>query len=304
MVSGYAKHAIVTVGLIFFMAAPLCSADFDAREWGVLDLRDGEVGILGTLPPPSLKEHIVRAPVIYFSTRDQKPFSLTVRFPNGHPVEDFPQAVSTGASLVWNDVVFASVSQAGSATRETPACLRPLAGVLGQVGAAPLLVRGQTTRFLYYEGAVSLTPPLKAEWVGQRLRLTNISDQPIGPISVSTGYAFRFVRVDQGYASLARLDSGKSAVLGLSPSQDAAAFPNLRQMGFPNDEAEAFDVCWRAAVIEPLRQHPWARVFYRLSAPTCERVSSLEFDPPARQVTRALFVIQALPPRPRPIPGN
>jgi len=273
------------------------AADYDAREWGVLDLQDGG-GTLRTEAPPQPRERIVKAPVLYFTTRDRQPFSLTVSFPHGSPLETYPQALTAAASLAWTRVEFVGEGATPTAA-PVPDCAAGLVQALGQVAAAPLLARGQATRFLYYEALAELEAPLTARWDGQRLILSNRGTAAIGPISVSTNDG-SWLRSELGYASWKALKPGASATLDLQPDDQAAAFPDLRRWGFADAEAAAFEAYWRMPLLHPRRQHPWAKALYRLPPPLCDQVAQLGFDPAPKALTRALFVLQDLPPRPRP----
>jgi len=258
-------------------------------------------------------QHIVKKPVLYFHSRDKKPFSLKVVFPNGQPAFTFPHAVTLDHGLEWTGVKFTENPKDGSPALPTTDVIdreETNAGfycgsLLNDVDADEMEVAGKRSRFLFYEGQVDYQEKVSLKLKGD-LKTAVVQNQgstPVYDLFISFGKNKRVGVIERTemalWGSLGRLEPGQTALVPLSPAENLAgpakpagpAFPNLRKIGFTGKEASAFEKCWVRAVEYTDNTQNWQSLLYRLAPKDCDRLSELHFTPAPAKVIRALFVL-------------
>lgn len=302
--------------LCLLSAGLRAESGFVAREWGVIEAGHGDPAQLLALPAPSptaipsspntqiekdfhFPHHsgfgaVVREPVLYIESADQAPFSLRVRFPNGHPSSSFPRGLSIGNTLLWDRVLFK-----GPATEALADCDKPIVELLGEAGADQLFVHGQGSRYLFYEGEAQFKPAIELVFKGQQLTVHNRSGQALNDILL--------VRAKNGaceHARIASLVGGGSLPVTYKAGSGEAEFPDLGAQGFKPAEALAFAKVWKPIVCGCSAElapgdtgHDTmspGHAFYQLPAGVVESISRLEFDPAPSKLTRAMFAHESL----------
>jgi hypothetical protein len=262
--------------------------DYDAREWGVI-FRNR---LLGRDPVRKVKE-----PVIYFTSRDKKDFSLRVTFENGSPTAQYPKGDVSGSSVSWEHVSFSAPNPATDSPSYSFGTMGTLAD-LNNVQADPISVGGVTSHFLFYEGRISGDEPLKVAFSkdNMEVHLENASQHEVEDIIIS----FRDREGNVRQAVVDHLDGGASDNRTLKSVSDRGEFPDLTRLGFKSDENQAFEHFWapvqfRVGEVFGLRNRndkpmPVRSVIYRLSREACDEVARLDFEPKPKKLTRALYV--------------
>ena len=212
------------------------------------------------LPKAPGMTHIAKEPVLYFHSRDKKPFSLRVIFPNGQPTFTFPHAVTLEKGLEWKDVQFTENPTDGSTALPTTDDVDReemnegfyYSSILNDVDADEMKVDGKISRFLFYEGQVDYQEKvvlrLKADH--KTAVVQNLGSTPVADlfISVGTHRRKRFQYLPDGvmWGALDRLAPGQTALVRLWAVDGRAtpAFPDLRKNGFTAKEAGAFEKLW------------------------------------------------------------
>jgi hypothetical protein len=261
--------------------------DYDAREWGVVVKQNGTYELDGSNPYSGNKSHLHfthghREPVIYFTSRDKKPFSLKVTIPHGRITAYYPSLTDTsGNSVQWQDVNF--FPPQGAAPIFTPNCpsLEKYFSILNNVSSDEFYADSVPSKFLFYESAIDFKEPVIAlvNLAALTAKLSNQSDYPVRDLMVTFGRNLRGFRV----AKLNLLAAHQERIVHFT-YETLAPFPDLTAIGFKRDEATAFDNVWNGNC------NCHYNLTYRLSPQACDDLSRLDFTPRPKGLIRAFYV--------------
>lgn len=268
-------------------------ADYEVHEWGVIvGCDDGGDYFLTSRP---MQITYVKEPVLYFHSRDKRPFSLKVTFNQGTPTETYPAAVKNGNVIQWEQVSFPAAAEpmiAKGLTMESLVPLDEIIDTLNRVDADEIESGGTKTRFLFYEGEMPFANPVKmtVDPKTQEVILVNTGNYPVLDLFVivqeplDTGVLVFGPNILAAY--LPRLQPGETVRVKPELAESKINFAKpLRELGFTGKEIRSFESLWRNSFLE------YGKLVYRLPQSECDRRISLEFDPKPKKVSRALYVL-------------
>jgi ankyrin repeat protein len=302
-------------------------ANFEIHEWGVLVGSYTDDAYLCASRPPEEVIHLsdFREPIIYVHSKDKKPFSLRVTFASGKPALTYPMAEVSGNAVSWPLVQFArpvvpsgrpvmqsydvplqkfTVNCSGMTPRyiaapatvtEEFAPLSELMPALNDVDADELIYRGQTTRFLFYEGEIHYHNTIMLDHtMGEKTATVhNTGSDTVYDVMV-------VVPPEEGDAlprtvSIGRvqeLKAGEKLSLSLVPlGNDVSLASSLVALGFTEKEAFSFERVWSGPFLRPEDPSPSINLIYRLGQEQCRTITELAFDPKPDKVVRAVYLL-------------
>lgn len=159
-----------------------------AVEWLPLD-RQSDLPCFVNESLAGLEDYLVgtvrmETPVLYFYSSREMTVNATVRFPKGWITEWYPQAKLTNdywkednlSTLEWRDVQVLPGAALDFPVESAPSHYYPAR----QTDAAPLRVKDQSEKFLFYRGVGNIPVPVSARVRHDgRIRVWNTGDSPI-----------------------------------------------------------------------------------------------------------------------------
>ena len=301
-------------------------ANFEIHEWGVLVGSYTDDTYLNTTRPPEAVIHLLQfdEPIIYVHSKDRKPFSLRVTFASGKPTLTYPVAEVSAQAVFWPLVQFgrpvqktstgASSEQeinlvpfmvctsgregyeaAPGAGVEDFAPLSELMPALNDVDADELIYKGQTTRFLFYEGDIRYHNTIMLDHtMGEKTATVhNTGSDTVYDVMVvappEEGYT-RLKTVSVGWVR--ELKAGEKLSLSLVPLEnDVSLAPSLIALGFTAKEAVSFEKVWKGPFLRPAELPGSINLIYRLGQEQCQTITELEFDPKPDKIARAVYLL-------------
>ena len=268
------------------------TGDYEVREWGVIVGCDG--GGNGILTSRPMQVTVVKEPVLYFHSRDKRPFSLKVTFNRGTPAETYPAAEQNGNVIEWKRVSFPAKTKAAITKGFALNSLVPLDEIidtLNDTDADEIESGGTRARFLFYEGELPFKNPVKlaTDPRTHEVMITNTGSYPILDLFVilrdSQNEGGLFFRPDVSSSYLPQLQPGET--VRLKPAAGAALdFSRpLRRLGFTEKETLPFERLWRDSFLT------YGKLVYRLPEEECDRMITLEFNPQPKKISRVLYVL-------------
>jgi hypothetical protein len=269
------------------------TGDYVVREWGVIVGCDGgENGILTSRP---MQITVVKEPVLYFHSRDKRPFSLKVTFNRGTPTETYPAAAKNGNVIEWKRVSFPAKTKAAITKGSAMNSLVPFEEIidtLNDTDADEIESGGTRARFLFYEGEMPFKNPVKlaTDSRTQEVVVTNTGNYPVLDLFVirrdpldAGGPLFQ---PDISSSYLPRLQPGETVRLKPELAKKTPDFARpLRELGFTKKEARSFETLWQDSFLN------YGKLVYRLPEEECNRMIKLEFNPQPKKINRALYVL-------------
>lgn len=287
--------ALVGVMAISALAAekPAPAADYEVREWGViLGCGDGGDYFLTSRP---IQITYVKEPVLYFHSRDKRPFSLKVTFNQGTPTETYPAAVKNGNVIQWEHVSFPAKAEpiiTKGLTMETLVPFNEIIDTLNKVDADEIESGGTKARFLFYEGEMPFVNSVKmtVDPQSQEVILVNTGSYPILDLFVIVRDPLNaggfLIQKDIFSSYLPQLQPGETVRLKPELVKATLDFAKpLRELGFTEKEARSFEALWQNSFLN------FGKLIYRLPQSECDRMIGLEFDPAPKKISRALYVM-------------
>jgi hypothetical protein len=280
--------------------------DFVAHEWGTFTSVAGEDGnAVEWLPqagPTDLPDFVGRitcklktsltgrvrmeTPVIYFYAPRELSLNVRVRFPQGVITEWFPEPTAVGDSVV-NNAFRGHVAWTNVKVKPGTPALFPVDRtanhyyVARNTDAAPLDVRGQSERFLFYRGVGRMAPPINARVMADgQIVVSHADGASLGDIILfenrggATAYA-----AQQTSAARTAFDALELEGEGASPQLQLEK--TLVAHGLYPKEAKAMIDSWRGSWFEH-----GTRLFYIVSGEAVDAILPLQIDPRPAEVKR------------------
>lgn len=235
--------------------------------------------------------------MLYFHSRDKKPFALKVTFNQGAPTQTYPQAVTRGKTLLWSHVTFPAAGEP-EVVREHGsdhglASFTKTAAVLNRVDADEVESGGVRAKFLYYEGKMPFRNPIKSVYdVGTKtVTVVNVGNYSVFDLVVLVEDAEGTVAtspfsVTLLFAFVPQLKPGRSMRVKPQAMKQKVDFTkSLHKLGFTGQESAAFDTLWTHVILNS------GKLFYRLSQSECERLTNLDFNPRPQKIRRAIYAL-------------
>jgi hypothetical protein len=270
-------------------------AAYEVHEWGVIVGCDQSEDYLLTSRP--LRINFVKEPVLYFHSKDKKPFALRVTFNQGNPTETYPEATKNGNTLSWERVAFTAATPPveTKGLRLFDAGLvnfNEIIDTLNDVDADEVESNGVKARFLFYEGEMPFVNQIKTTYdvTTKKATVVNNGVYPVYDLFVLVpdgldANDFIFPR-DPLLAYLPQLKPGETVRVqpeAITKKVDFAK--SLRDLGFTDKESAAFDSLWSESFLRS------GKLLYRLPQDECDRLINLEFTPCPQKISRALYVL-------------
>lgn len=267
--------------------------DYEVHEWGVIVGCDDSGDYFLTSRPMQIT--YVKEPVLYFHSRDKRPFSLKVTFNQGTPTETYPAAVKNGNVIRWERVSFPAAAEPMITKGLAVESLVPLDEIidtLNRVDADEIESGGTKARFLFYEGEMPFANQVKmtVDSKTQEVILVNTGGYPVLDLFVivrdslnAGGFLFQ---PDIFSSYLPQLQPGETVRLKPELVKVMLDFAKpLRELGFTEKEARSFEALWQNSFLN------FGKLIYRLPQSECDRRIGLEFDPEPKKISRALYVL-------------
>jgi hypothetical protein len=233
----------------------------------------------------------METPVLYFYAPQETSIGVRVQFPRGLMTEWYPRATVTQSVVsgrTLRDPAHASAIE-WPEVRITPAAREAFPVDIAEshyyaarsTEASPLVVNGETEKFLFYRGVADFEVPLTAELLrNSRIRIRNT-----GPEALPAVIVFENRDGALGYRMLGPL---RTEVTVAAPSLNAS-FAGLRaaieqrlvEAGLYPREAAAMLDTWRDSWFEE-----GTRVFYILPSRTIESILPLTISPAPAHIER------------------
>ncbi len=269
-------------------------ADYEVYEWGVFVGCDDAPGdyLLTSRP---MRITYVKEPVLYFHSRDKRPFSLKVTFNQGTPTETYPVAEKSSNVIQWKGVSFPAEAEpviTKGLITEDFVPLDEIIGTLNNVDADEIEYGGTKARFLFYEGEMPFANPVKmtVDPQTQEVTLVNTGSYPVLDLFVlvqnplDTGVLLFEPNIFSSY--LPQLQPGETVRVKPELAELMIDFAKpLRKLGFTGKEIRSFVSLWQESFLE------YGKLVYRLPQSECDRMIGLEFDPKPKKISRALYVL-------------
>ncbi|MGE5605574.1 MAG: hypothetical protein ACM3YE_07785 [Bacteroidota bacterium] len=269
------------------------AGDYEVHEWGVIVGCDsGGNGILTSRP---MRITVVKEPVLYFHSRDKRPFSLKVAFNRGAPTETYPAAVKKGNVIEWKRVSFPAQTKAvitKSLAADNLVPFDEIIDTLNDTDADEIESGGTKARFLFYEGETPFANPVKMNTDPRthEVMVTNTGSYLLLDLWVifrdplnAGGLVFQ---PDISAFYLPRLQPGETVRLKPELAGTTLDFAKpLRELGFTEKEARSFEMLWQDSFLK------YGKFVYRLPEEECNRMIKLEFNPQPKKISRALYVL-------------
>lgn len=307
---------------------------YEVHEWGLMRGGPGDALIVSSIAPPVAPMVMaVDKPVLYFHADGPLTLrSVRVHAEGGTIEEHWPLTPRTGiaADLGWYDVSLAPGETCAftplPTTCPTAFCEVPSLATVRVPGADCVHTAGGDDALLFYRARQSTyTPPLVFERsaVYEDVTVRNEGDDPIPgwlvrlhsqngqvvTLAVRPPAPHGSIVVGHDFgAAVDRLGDGDMpAMPGSHEPGRRAVDETLREIGLTAGESEAFLRAWdgqlfglgavRDGIVddEDLERAPTESFLYFLPEREVDRVAQLTFDPPPREVHRAMAMWSAIP---------
>lgn len=265
--------------------------DGEAVEWLPLASRN-DLPCFVNYSQAHLKDYLggtvrMETPVLYFYTSREMEVSATVRFRRGWITEWYPEAKSdnhytweleTPSTLEWKDVKVLPNATPSFPVESAPSHYY----AARQTDAAPLRIKDQNEKFLFYRGVGGFPVPIRATVQDDgRIQLRSTSDVPLNGVILfeSRGGKLGYRVVDSLTGSVT---INPPTLDGDLVSLQGELERILVTAGLYPKEAAAMVATWRDSWFEE-----GTRVFYIVPPALIDENLPLKIEPKPAQVTRA-----------------
>jgi hypothetical protein len=228
----------------------------------------------------------METPVLYFYTAREMTVGATVRFPKGWLTEWYPQAKLTNdytdedhlSTLEWRDVEVLPKAALNFPVEPSPSHYYPAR----ETDAAPLRVKGENEKFLFYRGVGNFPVPVSARVRSDgKIRLWNTDEVPIPGVILFENRGGKI-----GYRAIGSL---KTDVTLAPPTLNGNLVSLGRELertlvaaGLYPKEAAAMVATWRDSWFED-----GTRVFYIVPPGSVDKNLPLNIEPKPAKIARA-----------------
>jgi len=267
-------------------------ADYEVHEWGVMVGCPEDNTFFMTSRPERVT--YVKQPVLYFHSKDKKPFYLKVDFANGKPTDTYPVAELFPNSLVWNEVIFTEPKKQKGIVEETKnfVPLQEIIPVLNDVDADLLSYKDTESRFLFYEGEVNFMNYVTAEHnsYSKEVKIKNGFGFPVYNVVFTKGGG-DFWNPEYYSCKIDTLKPYEEITVNYKEQEVNYWTDDLSSLGFTEKEAKSFSRLWDTPFLRYSNTAGWANLIYRIPQEELEKMIMLTFDPQPSKLIRVLYMM-------------
>jgi hypothetical protein len=222
----------------------------------------------------------METPVLYFYSTNQQTVSVDVKFPGGYITEWYPDAFrSNGGNISWDSVKLTPGANPVFPTGKGES--RYYAA--RNTDAAPLDIRGQREKMIFYRGAGSFPIPLEPKLTADgKMEIRNVGAEPVPFALIFENRGGKMGLRIAGSVSGTSVMELPSLNQNITTARDAMTKALLLYGGLYLKEAQAMIATWDDSWFEE-----GMRVIYIMPSTQVNTVVPLRIDPAPSEVTRA-----------------